>query len=217
MWIDKEGKDLRKRIDKARLYVLLTTDLCRQPVLDTARLAVRGGADVLQLRGKGISDEEFSRLALELRELTWRLDTTFIVNDRPDIATRAYADGLHIGQDDMPIEEARRLIGKGRLIGVSTHSVKQARQAQSQGADYLGVGPIFATDTKARAKPVGTTLIEQVTKEIDMPVFAIGGINRDNIGRVLDAGATRVAVCSAVISEEDVLAAARGLSYGLNK
>ena len=217
MWIDKDGKNLRRYIDKARLYVLLTTDLCRQPVLDTARLAVHGGADVLQLRGKGISDEEFSRLALELRELTWKLNIIFIVNDRPDIAIRAYADGLHIGRDDMPIEEARRLMGKGRLIGLSTHSVKQARQAQSQGADYLGVGPVFATDTKARAKPVGTTLIEQVTKEIDIPVFAIGGINRDNIGRVLDAGATRVAVCSAVVSEVDVQAAAKGLSYELNK
>lgn len=217
MWIDKGGKNLRKAINKARLYVLLTTDLCRQPVLDTARFAVDGGADVLQLRGKDLSDEEFFRLALELRELTWSLNIIFIVNDRPDIATRAYADGLHIGQDDMPIEEARRMIGEGKLIGFSAHSVEQARQAQSRGADYLGVGPIFATNTKTQAKPVGTPLIEQVIKEIDIPVFAIGGINRDNIGRVLAAGATRVAVCSAVVSEEDVLAAAKGLSYELCK
>src|SRR3990167_8805030 len=159
-------KDLRKAIKEARLYVLLTINLCKLSVLDTARLAICGGADVLQLRGKDVPEKELRRLALELRALTKELGAIFIINDRPDITIEAQADGLHIGQEDMPIEEARRLVGNDKLIGISAHSIQQARQAQANGADYLGIGPIFPTNTKARVNPVGAQLIQQVVKEI---------------------------------------------------
>lgn len=210
-------KDLRKAIKEARLYVLLTINLCKLSALDTARLAIRGGADVLQLRGKDVPEKELRRLALELRALTKELGAIFIINDRPNITLEAHADGLHIGQEDMPIEEARRLVGNDKLIGISAHSIQQARQAQANGADYLGIGPIFPTDTKARVNPVETQLIRQVVKEITIPFFAIGGINTNNVRQVLDAGATRIAVCSAIVSQEDVLDAARGLCRELSR
>lgn len=210
-------KDLRKAIKEARLYVLLTTNLCKLSVPDTARLAVRGGADVLQLRGRDVPEEELRRLALKLRALTKELGAILIINDRPDIAIEAKADGLHLGQEDMPIEEARRLVGNDKLIGISAHSIQQARQAQADGADYLGIGPIFPTDTKARVNPVGIQLIQQIVKEITIPFFAIGGINAYNVRQVLGAGATRIAVCSAIVSQEDVLAAAKDLRRELSR
>ncbi len=212
-----DRRDLRKVIKEARLYVLLTTNLCKRPVIDTARLAISGGAEVLQLRGRDVPEKELHRLALELRELTKELGTVFIINDSPDIAKEVQADGLHIGQEDIPIEEARRLVGNDRLIGFSAHSLQEARHAQALGADYLGVGPIFRTDTKAQADPVGTQLIGLIVREIDIPFFAIGGINTDNIREVLDAGAKRVAVCSAIVSQEDVLAATRCFSDELGR
>jgi len=210
-------KDLRKAIKEARLYVLLTINLCKLSVLDTARLAICGGADVLQLRGKDVPEKELRRLALELRALTKELGAIFIINDRPDITIEAQADGLHIGQEDMPIEEARRLVGNDKLIGISAHSIQQARQAQANGADYLGIGPIFPTNTKARVNPVGAQLIQQVVKEITIPFFAVGGIDTYNVRQVLAAGATRIAVCSAIVSQEDVLDAARGLCRELSR
>ncbi len=212
-----ERRDLRKVIKEARLYVLLTTNLCKHPVIDTARLAISGGAEVLQLRGRDVPEKELRWLAMELRELTKELGTVFIINDSPGIAKEVQADGLHIGQEDIPIEEARRLVGDDRLIGFSAHSLQGARHAQALGADYLGVGPIFRTDTKAQADPVGTQLIGLIVREIDIPFFAIGGINTDNIREVLDAGAKRVAVCSAIVSQEDVLAATRCFSDELGR
>ncbi len=215
--MDGDGGKLRKALAEARLYVLLATDLCRRSVPETARLAIRGGAEMLQLRAKDkdMPDGEFLKLALELRELTGEFGTIFIINDRPDIAVKAGADGLHIGQEDISVEEARQLLGSDGLIGVSAHNVRQARQAQAHGADYLGIGPIFPTGTKAHARPVGTQLIEQVMGEINIPFFAIGGIDTGNIREVLDAGATRVAVCSAIVSQEDVLGATRALGREL--
>lgn len=210
-------KNLRKAIKEARLYVLLTTNLCKRSVLDTARLAVYGGAEVLQLRGRHVPEKELLKLALELRALTRELNTVFIINDRPDITIEVRADGLHIGQGDMPIGEARRLVGGDRLIGLSAHSLQEARQAQADGADYLGIGPVFPTSTKVQANPVGTRLIGQVVNEISIPFFAIGGINTNNIRQVLDAGAVRVAICSAIISQEDVLSAARGFCRELRR
>lgn len=206
MRVTKDGKNLRKAIEEARLYVLLTPGLCKGSVIDTARLAIRGGAEVLQLRAGDIPRKELLKAATEIRELTRELGTIFIVNDYPDVSIEVQADGLHLGQEDMPVEEARRLVGNDRLIGVSAHNIHQARQAQTHGADYLGIGPIFPTDTKTQAEPVGTQLIEETVSEIDIPFFAIGGINTNNIRQVLDTGATRVAVCSAIIAQEDVLA-----------
>lgn len=204
------GRDLRKAICEARLYVLLSPELCRHSVYETARLVTEGGADVIQLRCKDEPDEKFLELARELRGLTTENNVLFIINDRADIAAEIGADGVHVGQGDIPIKVARHVVGEERLIGVSAHNIQQALKAQEQGADYLGIGTIFPTETKPQAELVGVELIKLVAGEISIPFFAIGGINLRNIHQVLEAGATRVAVCSAVISQEDVLSATKG-------
>ena len=145
--------------------------------------AIEGGAEVIQLRDKNVSARELVEIGKELRALCRDKGVLFIINDRPDIAVALDCDGVHLGQDDLPIEAARRVVGPDRIIGVSTHSLDQAVQAQEQGADYIGVGPIFATPTKKDYKPVGLKLISQVKEKLTIPFVAIGGINEDNIDR----------------------------------
>jgi thiamine-phosphate pyrophosphorylase len=214
----KLPKDKAKALSllaEARLYVILTSHLSKRPVLETAQLALEGGADILQLREKDMPDGEFLRLALELRELTTRMGRLFIVNDRPYIALESGADGVHLGQGDMSISEARDLLGANFLIGLSAHSLEQARQAHLQGADYIGIGPIFPTQTKDAGQPIGTEVLRSLNN-FPIPYFAIGGINLTNLAEVTKAGAGRVAVCSAVISQEDVLNVARKFSCQLS-
>ncbi|HHT9118833.1 MAG TPA: thiamine phosphate synthase [Candidatus Hypogeohydataceae bacterium YC38] len=231
-------EDLRKAIRQARLYVLLTQEFCKRPLLEVARLVIAGGADALQLREKGLQtpgngmsairlrrsrfahpfgepEEGLLQLALELRKITRESNTLFIVNDSPHIALEVQADGLHLGQEDVPIKEARRLLGRDRLIGVSVHSIDQARKAQEEGADYLGVGPVFPTQTKALAGAVGLELLRQVSQEIQIPYFAIGGINNTNLEQVLSTGTRRVAICSAIIAQEDILASTQSFTKRL--
>jgi len=141
----------------------------------------------------------------------------FIVNDRPDIARLAQADGVHLGQDELPVREARRIVGPGALIGVSTHNLAQCRQAVLDGADYLGVGPTFASDTKEFAELAGLEYVRQVAAETTLPAFAIGGINTDNVGQVVRAGLRRAAVGRAIGQAEHprgVAAAIRGQLEG---
>ena len=196
------------RLGRARLYVILTSHLCKRPILETARLALEGGADMLQLREKDMPDEDFLRLSVELREITARMGRLFIVNDRPHIALESGADGVHLGQGDMPIGEARKLLGKDFIVGLSTHSLEQAELAYKQGADCIGIGPIFPTQTKEEGKPIGTEVLRRL-RDFPIPHFAIGGINPANLVEVTKAGAGRIAVCSAVIGQEDVLDATR--------
>ncbi|HHT9132047.1 MAG TPA: thiamine phosphate synthase [Candidatus Tripitaka californicus] len=202
------------RLGRARLYVILTSHLCKRPILETARLALKGGADMLQLREKDMPDADFLRLALELRELTARMGRLFIVNDRHHIALESGADGVHLGQGDMPISEARKLLGKDFIIGLSTHSLEQVEMAYKQGADYIGIGPISPTQTKPKERPVGTEILYKM-KDLPIPCFVVGGITLTNLSEVTGAGVGRVAVCSAVISQDDVLNTTRLLSQAL--
>ena len=135
----------------------------------------------------------------------------FIVNDHPDIAMAVDADGVHLGQDDLPVELARRLMGSNRIIGVSTHSIEQARAAQSAGADYVGFGPIFPTRTKDAGQLQGVEGLRNVRRAATLPVIAIGGINDGNLDEVLRAGADGVAVISAILAAPDLHKAARGM------
>ncbi len=202
---------------RARLYVILTSHLCKRPVMETARLALEGGADIIQLREKEMPDKDFLQLAIKLRELTTRMGRLFIVNDRPRIACESGADGLHLGQEDTPIAEASALVGKDMLIGLSTHNLEQARLAFKQGANYLGIGPIFPTSTKpikTDESPIGTEIL-RLLKNFPIPYFAIGGINLANLDKIIVADTARVAACSAVINQEDVLNAAYLLSSRL--
>ena len=199
------------RFEAIRLYVLLTTGLCKGDPLDVAAAAIDGGADCIQLREKLLPDRGLLALALRLRKLTSDADVMMIVNDRPDIAAAVGADGVHLGQDDLPISAARRVLAPRMIVGRSTHTLDQARAASAEAADYIAVGPMFATATKDAGPIAGIETFAQVAAEITRPLIVIGGIDAGNVESLVTAGVSRVAACSAVIAAEDPAAAARAI------
>ena len=199
------------RISKAKLHVLISSHLCGASLREYARGALAGGADIVQLREKKISDDVFLAFAADLRELTDEMGKLFIVNDRPDIAAIVGADGVHLGQHDLPVGEARRLLRPGAVVGRSTHSIAQARAAVNEGADYVSIGPVFQTDTKDAGAPIEPDCLAEVCREISVPVVAIGGITAENLGQLVAAGVRHIAVCSAVCRKNDQRRAARAL------
>jgi thiamine-phosphate pyrophosphorylase len=189
------------------LYVLLTQAHCRIPILEAAGQVIRGGADVVQLREKDASDSEIIQLGRALRRMTAEAGVLFILNDRPDLARLIEADGCHLGQDDLPQAAARDVLAPGQILGVSTHSVGQARQAVADGADYIGVGPVFPTATKGYDTGVGLDYVRQAAAAVACPLIAIGGITADRAVEVIQAGdpaRTGMAVCSAILGAEDI-------------
>jgi thiamine-phosphate pyrophosphorylase len=209
------GDDARQRLADARLYVLVTESRCRASLAGTIREAVEGGAEVIQLREKSLDDRALLARAREVRELTRRLGALFIVNDRPDMALLAEADGVHLGQEDLPLQEARRLLGPDALIGVSTHDMSQLRRAILEGASYVGVGPTFPSATKEFAALAGLEYVREAMAETTLPAFALGGITIENVAQAAAAGARRIAVSQAVCAAEDPRAAARALRRAL--
>ena len=185
------------------LHVLLTERNCRSHLEAMIRQVLAGGASIIQLREKQLSDRELLERGKLVRSITRRHDALFIMNDRPDLAVLVDADGVHVGQDECRVSEARRIVGSDRLVGVSTHTIEQARRAVRDGADYLGVGPVFPSDTKQFDSFVGLEFVRQAAADIHLPWFAIGGITIDNLQDVVDAGATRVAVSGAVCRSEE--------------
>jgi thiamine-phosphate pyrophosphorylase len=169
------------------------------------------GADAIQLREKGVADRELLHRAREVRILTAQARARFILNDRPDLARLAGADGVHLGQDDMSLRDARRIVGPSALIGVSTHDRAQLDQAVVAGAGYLGVGPVFASATKDFSDFAGLAYVRLAAETTNLPWFAIGGIGIENVEQVLEAGATRVAVSSAVVRADSPRAATKAL------
>jgi thiamine-phosphate pyrophosphorylase len=166
--------------------------------------AILGGADIIQLRDKKSSKREILQKAWELRKLTRKYGVTFIVNDYIDVALAVDADGVHLGQDDLPLPEARKIIGN-KIIGISTHSIKEARLAEQEGADYIGVGPVYATTSKEDVvSPVTTSYVREVAQEIRIPFVAIGGIKLHNVDQVLEAGARRICAISEIVGSRDV-------------
>lgn len=198
-----------KGFSDVRLYVIISSNLAKKTPVETLWDVIRGGADAVQLREKTMSDSEFLALAREFKKITTQTKTTFIINDRAEIAREVDADGLHIGQSDMDIHHARKIIGYDKILGVSTHTIVQARKAQLEGADYIGVGPIFRTTTKSHEPPVGLSYIKQVKREITIPFVAIGSINLDNIHEILYAGGSCVAICSAIICSDNIIQTTR--------
>ncbi|MBI5678327.1 MAG: thiamine phosphate synthase [Planctomycetes bacterium] len=191
------------------MYVIISSGLSKKPVLETLQEVIKGGADAVQLREKTMSDGEFLALAKEFRRITSQSKILFIVNDRAEIAKKVDADGLHIGQSDLTIHCARKIIGYDRILGVSTHTIVQARKAQLEGADYISVGPLFPTITKDYEPPVGLDYLKEVKREITIPFVAIGAINHENLNEILLAGGLRVAICSAIICSNDILQTTR--------
>ncbi|SES36533.1 thiamine phosphate synthase [Salipaludibacillus aurantiacus] len=174
-------------------------------VVDVMEEAIIGGADIIQLRDKTGSKREVLEKAQALRELTLKHNVIFIVNDHIDVAMAVHADGIHLGQDDLPLTEARKITGKDMIIGISTHHIDEAKAAEKEGADYIGAGPVFATNSKADVtSPVTTDYIKQVKAEISIPFVAIGGIKRHNVNEVLEAGAERICMISEISGAKDV-------------
>jgi thiamine-phosphate pyrophosphorylase len=195
------------------LYVITDEELFPgRSHLDIARAALAGGATIIQLRDKRVCDRKFYEVASELRTLTRQAGAMLFINDRVDIAAAVGADGINIGQNDIPFDVARTLMGKDAIIGVSADCLAQALQAQSDGADYVGFGPVFPTGTKLDAGPVsGLETLHRVCREISLPVVAIGGISLANIGSVAANGAACAAVVSAVVCADDMSAATADL------
>lgn len=195
------------------LYVVTDSQLSRgRSDAEVARMAYEGGADVVQLRMKNADGGAMLEQANLIRQYADEMCRLFIVNDRVDIAMASCADGVHLGQSDIPLETARRLMGDDAIIGISVDNVEQAVAAEEGGADYVGVGAVFRTSTKLDAmQGVGLGAIFEVRQAVDIPVVAIGGINRGNIQDVIRAGADSAAVVSAVVAQDDVAAAAHEL------
>jgi thiamine-phosphate pyrophosphorylase len=174
-----------------------------------AEAMVKGGVDLIQLRGKEQSIDKLVAAAGELHELTSRSSTPLIVNDHAEVASKVPVEGVHVGQDDDSIAVARRKAGRSVVVGKSTHSLDQARTAQCEGADYIGFGPIFATPTKPDYDPIGLEDIRQAHLDVNVPIFCIGGIKSDNLKEVIAAGARRVAIVSGLLKAPDIAAYAR--------
>jgi thiamine-phosphate pyrophosphorylase len=202
-------EDSRARLAMARLYVLIDGGPSIADFERLARELIDAGVDMLQLRDKGLADRDLLARGRLLRRAATGSPTLFVMNDRADLARLAEADGVHVGQEELSVREARRLVGAGALVGVSTHSVEQARAAVLAGANYIGVGPTFASGTKSFSRFTGVELLRQVAAEIRLPAFAIGGVSLTNLDQVLDAGFERVAVSGAIVRASDPVAVVR--------
>lgn len=195
------------------LYVISDPVLARgRSHVEVARAALEGGADAIQIRDKSSTAYNLSLVAAEIQPLARKFGAAFFVNDRVDVALLAGADGVHVGQDDLPAREARRILPRPCLIGVSAGTREEARRAERDGADYIGAGPVFATASKPDAgEPLGLERLAEIAAAVAIPVVAIGGITAENVTQVFAAGASGAAVVSAVVSADDISAAARAL------
>lgn len=205
------GSSARQRLAEARLYVLVTGSLCTGLLDWTIKEAAAGGAAVIQLREKGLPDRALLELARRVRRWTREAGVLFIMNDRPDLACLAEADGVHVGQQELSVPELRRIVGPDALIGVSTHDIAQVRQAVLDGASYIGVGPTFPSETKTFEELAGLDFVRQVAAETSLPAFVIGGVNQTTIAAAIGAGARRVAVSQAICQAEEPRQAAAEL------
>ncbi len=190
----------RVRLATMRLYVLLTESWCRRPWLETADEVIAGGADCIQLREKSLPDHELLARAKSLAERCRAANVLFVVNDRPDIARLSQAHGVHIGQDDLPVRDVRRIIGPDGLVGLSTHTIEHVRRAAADSPDYIAVGPMFQSKTKPQDRVPGPPFIAAACAETSLPMVAIGGIGTDNVADVLQAGASCICVCGTIVS-----------------
>jgi thiamine-phosphate pyrophosphorylase len=205
------GADRRARLAAARLYLVCGAMPTRHDLPDLIRGAVAGGVDIVQLREKHLPDDELAAVANAARALCERLGVLLIVNDRPLVAREVGADGVHVGQDDMPVADVRELVGPDLLVGLSTHSPGEIDGVDASLVDYIGVGPIHATPTKEGRPAVGVELAAHAVASSPVPFFAIGGLDGDNLAETLEAGAARVCVLRAIADADDPERAARSL------
>jgi thiamine-phosphate pyrophosphorylase len=197
------GQTVRARLADARLYVLLTAASCRAALDWTIQEAAAGGASIFQLREKGLDDRDLLTRARKVRKWTRDVGALFILNDRPDLAVLADADGVHLGQEDMPVRDARRIVGPDVLVGVSTHRIDQLRQAVRDGASYVGIGPTFPSGTKTFDEFPGVEFVREAAEETSLPAFVIGGVTLGNVEGAVAAGGQRVAVSAAICQADE--------------
>ncbi len=203
-----------------KLYAVTDIKIPDPAILDKIEAAYLGSVDIVQLRSKTLSDRELVALGSKIRMIADHHRKLFFVNDRTDLALAVSADGIHLGQDDLPIASARAICAKAGAplwIGKSTHNLGQALAAVHEGADYIGVGPIFETPTKPQTKAVGLELIRQLSAKVHIPFVVIGGIDQTNVDQVLEAGAKRIAAVRAIFGAPDVLEAARRFRHRLDQ
>jgi thiamine-phosphate pyrophosphorylase len=205
------------RLAGARVYVLIDGRSSLSQFQQLVEQLIAGGADALQLRDKTMPDRELLERAHTLREMTRRHQVLFIMNDRVDLAVLAHADGVHVGQEEIAVKDARVILGATGLVGVSTHNIEQARQAVLDGANYVGCGPTFPSATKEFTQFPGLEFLRQVSGEIRLPAFAIGGIDTARVEQVCAAGFGRVAVSHSVINATDPAEALRQLKLLLRR
>lgn len=201
---------MHQRLNECRLYGIVDLGYVTASIAPEVLAAmVEGGVDIIQLRAKQLNVEEIVQLARELQVVAAASNVPLIINDHPEIARDVRAAGVHLGQDDVSISVARSIVGPRCLIGRSTHSLKQARTAAAEGADYIGFGPLFATPTKPDYTPIGLSEIKEAHETITLPIFCIGGIKLDNLAQVVAAGARRVVIVSGLLQASDVVSATR--------
>ena len=205
MWDKLKEKYNKFMLEDKKLYLVTNSDKFESEdlFLDAVASALKGGVDILQLREKNMPANKIIELGKKVKLLCAEYGATFIVNDRVDIAYVLDADGVHLGQDDMDIESARKILGSNAIIGISTHAPEQAQKAVNDGADYIGMGPVFTTPTKPGRQSVGLEYVKWVSENIKIPAFAIGGIDLDNVQDVVNAGAKKIAVVRAIINSDN--------------
>jgi thiamine-phosphate pyrophosphorylase len=201
------------------LYVITDEGIARGlSHVEIARKVAEGGADVIQLRDKARTGKDMLSIAVQIREIARSSGVTFIINDRLDLAMASDADGVHLGQEDLPVPFARRVSPRGFIIGTSVRTVQEALIAETEGADYVALSPIFDTPTKSDAGPgKGLERLKEIKSAVSIPVIAVGGIGRGNVRQVMDAGADGVVVISAIVGQKDIAKATaelRSLVYG---
>lgn len=200
-------------VKKAMLLYAVTdrTWLGKQTLYQQVKQALSGGATCIQLREKDLDQEEFLREALEIRDLCRSFGVPFIINDNVELAVQCNADGVHVGQSDMQAGKVRQLIGPDKILGVSAQTMEQAKLAEENGADYLGVGAVFPTATKDDAKPVSHETLRKIADSVSIPICAIGGINKENLPQLSGTGIDGVALVSAIFASKDIEAECRRL------
>jgi len=198
------GKEFVLPVD-FKLYLITDRKQVKMPLTAAVRLALEGGVRAVQLREKDLPVRELLALSQELRAVTKEFGARLFINDRVDVAIAVNADGVHLGHQSMPVGAVRKIVGKDMLIGVSTHGLAEAKDAEAGGADFITIGPIFDTPSKAKlGAPVGLAILKELKYELNTPFYALGGVKSGNIAQIIDAGANGVAMISAIMAAEDI-------------
>lgn len=188
-----------------------------ETIEESVEEGIKGGCSIVQLREKDCSSRDFLELAKRVKSITEKYNVPLIINDRVDIALLSNADGVHLGQSDLPCSEVRKIVGENFIIGVSAATVSEAKKAQADGADYLGVGAMFPTSTKTNTRPVDKKTLKEIRSAVDIPFVIIGGIKKDNIGNFKDCGMNGAAVISAVVAQKDIEQAAKEMRKAIEE